>query len=262
MGSDSECAACGPRGFGFPEAILAMGFGRGWGRRLGPRLGRRDWGGLGRRLAAGRGRRRMFDAGELRLVLLKLIADQPRHGYDLIRAIEELTHGAYAPSPGVVYPTLTMLQDMGLIEEAKGEGSRKAFQVTAEGEAHLAEKAEEVDGPARAARGSRQRPAQGRRRADQARGRQSALRALAPRHPRGYGRGDAARDRRHPRRGGAEDRTAEMTSSTPVPTANGSRYCSSSASIGAQSAVIRRARGRVTFPRRARRRLAGDALSR
>ena len=64
----------------------------------------------------------MFDSGELRLVLLKLIADQPRHGYDLIRAIEELTHGAYAPSPGVVYPTLTMLQDMGLIEEAKGEG--------------------------------------------------------------------------------------------------------------------------------------------
>ena len=69
----------------------------------------------------------MFDSGELRLVLLKLIADQPRHGYDLIRAIEEMTHGAYAPSPGVVYPTLTMLQDMGLIEEAKGEGSRKAF---------------------------------------------------------------------------------------------------------------------------------------
>ena len=69
----------------------------------------------------------MFDAGELRLVLLKLIADQPRHGYDLIRAIEEMTHGAYAPSPGIVYPTLTMLQDMGLIEEAKGEGSRKAF---------------------------------------------------------------------------------------------------------------------------------------
>jgi DNA-binding PadR family transcriptional regulator len=82
----------------------------------------------------------------LRLVLLKLIADQPRHGYDLIRAIEELTHGAYAPSPGVVYPTLTMLQDMGLIEEAPGEGSRKAFQITADGEAHLAEKAEEVEG--------------------------------------------------------------------------------------------------------------------
>ena len=86
------------------------------------------------------------DAGELRLVLLKLIADQPRHGYDLIRAIEELTHGAYAPSPGVVYPTLTMLQDMGLIEEAKGEGARKAYAVTDEGRAHLEEKDEEVAG--------------------------------------------------------------------------------------------------------------------
>ena len=127
---------CGPRGF--PEAIIAMGMGRGWGQ-----WGGDEWGGGGGR---GRGRRRMFDAGELRLVLLKLIADQPRHGYDLIRAIEELTHGAYAPSPGVIYPTLTMLQDMGLIEEAKGEGSRKAFQITKDGEAHLAEKADEVAG--------------------------------------------------------------------------------------------------------------------
>ena len=132
---------CGPRGFGFPEALFAMGMGRGggWGRGWGEGWGG-DWGG-GR---GGRHRRRVFDGGELRLVLLKLIADQPRHGYDLIRAVEELTHGTYAPSPGVVYPTLTMLQDMGLIEEAKGEGARKAFQVTAEGEAHLAEKAEEV----------------------------------------------------------------------------------------------------------------------
>jgi DNA-binding PadR family transcriptional regulator len=88
----------------------------------------------------------VFDGGELKLVLLKLIADQPRHGYDLIRAVEDLTHGAYAPSPGVVYPTLTMLQDMGLIEEQQAEGSRKAFAVTAEGEAHLADKAGEVEG--------------------------------------------------------------------------------------------------------------------
>lgn len=93
----------------------------------------------------GRGRRRMFEGGELRLVLLKLIADEPRHGYDLIKAIEELTHGAYAPSPGVVYPTLTMLEDMGLIAEQRGEGSRKSFAVTADGTAHLAERAEEVE---------------------------------------------------------------------------------------------------------------------
>src|SRR5690606_25340682 len=65
------------------------------------------------------GRRRLFDGGELRLVLLKLIGDQPRHGYDLIREIEDKTGGAYAPSPGVIYPTLTLLADMGLIEEEK-----------------------------------------------------------------------------------------------------------------------------------------------
>jgi DNA-binding PadR family transcriptional regulator len=127
---------CGPRGFDFPEAILAMGLGGrhgGWGS---------EWGGGPSR---SRGRKRMFESGELKLVLLKLIADQPRHGYDLIRAIEEMTHGTYAPSPGIVYPTLTMLQDMGLIEEAKAEGSRKAFAATAEGRGHLEEKAGEVD---------------------------------------------------------------------------------------------------------------------
>ena len=132
---------CGPRGgFDFPEGLFAMGMGgRGWGRGWGDEAG---WGGG---WGGKRGRRRVFDAGELRLVLLKLIADQPRHGYDLIRAVEEMTHGTYAPSPGVVYPTLTMLQDMGLIEEAKGEGARKAFQVTAEGKDHLAENEEQVD---------------------------------------------------------------------------------------------------------------------
>jgi DNA-binding PadR family transcriptional regulator len=88
----------------------------------------------------------MFEGGELRLVLLKLIADEPRHGYDLIRAIEELTGGEYAPSPGVVYPTLTLLQDMGLIEEAPGEGPRKPFQITDEGRAYLEERSEEVEG--------------------------------------------------------------------------------------------------------------------
>jgi DNA-binding PadR family transcriptional regulator len=87
----------------------------------------------------------MFEGGELRLVLLKLIADEPRHGYDLIRAIEELTGGEYAPSPGVVYPTLTLLQDMGLIEEAAGEGPRKPFEVTDDGRKHLDERAEEVE---------------------------------------------------------------------------------------------------------------------
>lgn len=89
-------------------------------------------------------RRRVFDGGELRLVLLRLLGDQPRHGYDLIRAIEERTGGAYAPSPGVVYPTLTMLGDMGQIEEQASEGNRKVFAVTAEGQGLLEERAEEI----------------------------------------------------------------------------------------------------------------------
>lgn len=91
-----------------------------------------------------RGRRRMFDGGELRLVLLKLISEQPRHGYDLIRVVEERSGGAYAPSPGVVYPTLTLLADMGLTVEQEAGGARKLFAITPEGEAHLAERAEEV----------------------------------------------------------------------------------------------------------------------
>ncbi len=114
-----------------------MGPGR-WG-------GRHGWpGGWGHEHGGGRGRRRMFDGGELKLVLLKLIADAPRHGYDLIREIEELTGGAYAPSPGVVYPTLTLLDDMGLIEEQKAEGAKKLFAATDAGHAHLEENAEEV----------------------------------------------------------------------------------------------------------------------
>ncbi len=92
-----------------------------------------------------RGRKRMFESGELRLVLLKLIAEEPRHGYDLIRAIEDMTGGEYAPSPGIVYPTLTLLQDMGLVEEAEGEGSRKPFQITSDGRDYLDERSDEAD---------------------------------------------------------------------------------------------------------------------
>ena len=137
---------CGPRGrveIDIPEALIAMRGGRGWQGNWGPfhfDFGDEGW--SGRR---GRRSRRMFESGELRLVLLKLIADEPRHGYDLIRAIEDLTGGEYAPSPGVVYPTLTLLQDMGLIEEAAGEGPRKPFQVTDEGRSHLEERSDEVE---------------------------------------------------------------------------------------------------------------------
>jgi DNA-binding PadR family transcriptional regulator len=100
--------------------------------------------GSGQGLGRGRGRR-MFDGGELRLVLLRMIADEPRHGYELIKAIEELTGGAYVPSPGVVYPALSMLAEMGLIGEQESEGSKKRFAVTDEGLRHLHQNREVVD---------------------------------------------------------------------------------------------------------------------
>lgn len=95
--------------------------------------GRHDHGfGRGGRLA------RFLEHGDLRLLVLHLINEKPRHGYEIIKAIEELAGGAYAPSPGVIYPTLTMLEELGQIE-ATAEGSRKSFSITPEGAASLAE---------------------------------------------------------------------------------------------------------------------------
>ena len=108
-----------------------------WGERLND--------GEHRRRGPGGRSRRMFDGGELRLILLKLIADEPRHGYDLIREIEAMTGGAYAPSPGVIYPTITLLDEMGFIEEQRSEGAKKRFAATDAGRAHLSENAEQVE---------------------------------------------------------------------------------------------------------------------
>lgn len=92
-----------------------------------------------------RGRRgRMFGTGELRLALLALIAENPSHGYELIKGIEEMTGGGYAPSPGAVYPTLQLLEDEGAIAEADAEGSKKPYAVTPQGEAELEDRKVEV----------------------------------------------------------------------------------------------------------------------
>ena len=101
-----------------------------------------DWDG---RRGGRRRRGRMFGQGELRLALLALIHEEPRHGYELIKAIEELTGGEYAPSPGAVYPTLQMLQDEGMIAEAKADGARKPFEATVDGIAELDGRADEVE---------------------------------------------------------------------------------------------------------------------
>ena len=90
-------------------------------------------------------RGRMFAQGELRLALLALIAEQPSHGYELIKQIEEMTGGAYAPSPGAVYPTLQMLADEGQIEEAEAEGAKKPFAATTAGRAELEDRKGEVE---------------------------------------------------------------------------------------------------------------------
>jgi DNA-binding PadR family transcriptional regulator len=93
----------------------------------------------------GRGRDgRGFGHGGLRLVLLKLIGEKPSHGYELIKEIEERFNGAYTPSPGVIYPTLSWLEDEGFITVTPGDDGRKQAQITEAGQAHLAEKADEV----------------------------------------------------------------------------------------------------------------------
>jgi len=127
-------------------AILAMagaGWGkRGWGGPRGPWGPKGPWGPGGRN---GPGRGRQFGRAELRLMLLRLIAEQPRHGYDLIKAMEERSGGHYAPSPGVVYPALAMLADEGLVAEQASEDQRRKYAITAAGEAVLAEEAAPAD---------------------------------------------------------------------------------------------------------------------
>jgi len=90
------------------------------------------------------GRSRVFDQGELRVVLLGLIAEKPRHGYELIKEIEDRLGGAYSPSPGVIYPTLTLLEELGHARVTE-EGGKKLYGITPEGEAALAANKAAVD---------------------------------------------------------------------------------------------------------------------
>lgn len=97
-----------------------------------PERGRRHGGGGG-----GRGGR-IFGHGGLRFVLLQLIADKPAHGYELIKAIEDRLGGSYAPSPGIVYPSLTLLEEIGHLSVDVAEGSnRKRYSITDSGREFL-----------------------------------------------------------------------------------------------------------------------------
>jgi DNA-binding PadR family transcriptional regulator len=114
--------------------------GRGGRRRHGFGFGGRHGFGGGDVIRAGR----MLATGDLRLIALALIAEQPRHGYEIIKVLEEKTSGWYSPSPGIVYPTLTFLEEAGYVT-AQAEGAKKLYTITDEGRAHLDENRDFVD---------------------------------------------------------------------------------------------------------------------
>jgi DNA-binding PadR family transcriptional regulator len=87
---------------------------------------------------------KMFDAGAMRYVVLQLIAEKSRHGYEIIKELEQRSGGGYSPSPGAIYPLLSMLLDMGHVV-ASPDGNKKLHTITPEGEAFLAENRQFVD---------------------------------------------------------------------------------------------------------------------
>lgn len=110
--------------------------------RFGPGRHGRHGGPFGGR--GGRGGR-FFEHGALRLVVLALLAEKPAHGYELIKEIEEKVGGAYTPSAGVVYPTLTLLEETGQIEVAAAEGNKKLYALTDAGRATIAANRPQID---------------------------------------------------------------------------------------------------------------------
>ena len=112
-----------------------------WEGRERGRGGRDRHDGFGR----GRGRsERPFEQGDLRWLALDLIATQPRHGYEIIKEIEDMFSGQYSPSPGIIYPTLTYLEETGLVA-SDAQASKKLYSLTEEGKASLTENHEAVE---------------------------------------------------------------------------------------------------------------------
>ncbi len=86
------------------------------------------------------GRRgRLFESGKMKLLVLHLIQQQPKHGYEIIKAISDLVGGGYTPSSGTIYPTLTYLEEIGFVHAENTEGDRKQYQITDAGKLHLKE---------------------------------------------------------------------------------------------------------------------------
>jgi DNA-binding PadR family transcriptional regulator len=152
-------AGCGggfARGYGFGAG---GGFGRGGGGAGFTRGRGLGGGGAGFRSGWGGRGARPFGHGGLRLLLLWLIAEKPRHGYELMKAVEDLAGGAYCPSPGVVYPTLAQLEEMAHVSVESAEGGRRLYRITPEGSAYLAANRAVVE--AMLARTAEPRPASG-----------------------------------------------------------------------------------------------------
>lgn len=120
------------------------GAGRGgWG--FDPSGGAWFWGGHGRGRGGPFRRGRVFEQGDLKYVILRLLSEKPRHGYEIIKELEEKFGGAYAPSAGTVYPTLALLEDMGYASVALEEGGKKVYSITPEGLKYLDENKSAVE---------------------------------------------------------------------------------------------------------------------
>src|SRR5437868_10259894 len=116
-----------------------------WGDFFSGGLGSKAWGfGWGGPRGRGRGRRQMFESGEMKFVILRLIKEKPRHGYEIIKALEEQMGGCYVPSAGTVYPTLQLLEDQGFVKVVETEG-KKVYHITPEGEAFLEQNRSTLD---------------------------------------------------------------------------------------------------------------------
>ncbi len=99
----------------------------------------------GERFFGGPRRASSFHKGDLKYVILDLLKDKPRHGYDIIREMEEQSFGFYKPSPGVVYPTLQMLEEMGYAFSVEHEG-KKIYTITEDGRQFLAKQKDVANG--------------------------------------------------------------------------------------------------------------------
>ena len=125
--------------------LMYFGHGRGGHGHHGRHQGGWDEGGRHGRGPFGGGRGRVFGPGDLRLVLLALIQEKPRHGYELIKELEQKFGGGYAPSPGSIYPTLTLLEELGHVSARASEGTKRLFEITPEGARYLQENAAALD---------------------------------------------------------------------------------------------------------------------